>query len=159
MSDSTPESLPVGKVAVGDCLEAMADWPENSVDLIFSDPPYNIGYQYDAYEDTRDDADYIQWTRDWIDGCARLLKPAGSMYILIGDEYAAETRLHLKRLQREMDSRNYNGASLVGLDGIVVKSHGSADELAFLHAIETAVVEVEHDVPSQIGRLLQREAA
>lgn len=65
----------------------------------------------------------------------------------------------LARLKAELDPRHYNGASLVGLTGIVVKSHGSADELAFLHAIETAIVEVKHDVPSQIGRLLQREAA
>jgi len=65
----------------------------------------------------------------------------------------------LGRLRARLDPRQYNGASLVGLTGIVVKSHGSADALAFLHAIETAVVEVEHDVPSQIGRLLQREAA
>jgi len=65
----------------------------------------------------------------------------------------------LGRLRARLDPRHYNGASLVGLTGIVVKSHGSADELAFLHAIETAVVEVEHDVPSQIGRLLQQEAA
>lgn len=65
----------------------------------------------------------------------------------------------LRRLRAELDPRHYNGASLVGLTGIVIKSHGSADELAFLHAIDTAVVEVKHDVPSQIGRLLQREAA
>ncbi len=65
----------------------------------------------------------------------------------------------LRRLRAELDPRHYNGASLVGLTGIVIKSHGSADAVAFLHAIETAVVEVQHDVPSQIGRLLQREAA
>ncbi len=65
----------------------------------------------------------------------------------------------LGRLRARLDARQYNGASLVGLTGIVVKSHGSADEVSFLHAIETAVVEVEHDLPSQIGRLLQREAA
>ncbi|WP_405220199.1 phosphate acyltransferase PlsX [Lentisalinibacter sediminis] len=72
---------------------------------------------------------------------------------------ALAARSVLGRLRARLDPRQYNGASLVGLTGIVVKSHGSADELAFLHAIETAVVEVEHDVPSQIGRLLQREAA
>ncbi len=65
----------------------------------------------------------------------------------------------LRRLRREMDSRNYNGASLVGLNGIVIKSHGSADAYALLHAIETALVEVENQVPAQIGNLLQREAA
>lgn len=65
----------------------------------------------------------------------------------------------LSRLRRETDSRNYNGASLVGLNGIVIKSHGSADAQAFQHAIETALVEVKNQVPVQIGNLLEREAA
>ena len=65
----------------------------------------------------------------------------------------------LKNLSIEMDPRNYNGATLVGLNGIVIKSHGSADSYAFQHAIETAIVEVDNQVPEQIGNLLQREAA
>ena len=64
----------------------------------------------------------------------------------------------LTNLKVEMDSRNYNGASLVGLNGIVIKSHGSADSYAFQHAIETALVEVRKQVPQQIGKLLQQEA-
>ena len=65
----------------------------------------------------------------------------------------------LRSLAVEMDSRNYNGASLVGLNGIVIKSHGGADSHAFQHAIETALVEVRNQVPQQIGNLLQKEAA
>ena len=65
----------------------------------------------------------------------------------------------LRSLAQNMDSRNYNGASLVGLNGIVIKSHGSADSFAFQHAIETALVEVKNQVPQQIGNLLQQEAA
>ncbi len=65
----------------------------------------------------------------------------------------------LKSLAMEMDSRNYNGASLVGLNGIVIKSHGSADSYAFQHAINTGLVEVRNQVPLQIGNLLQQEAA
>jgi glycerol-3-phosphate acyltransferase PlsX len=65
----------------------------------------------------------------------------------------------LQRITRETDSRSYNGATLVGLNGIVIKSHGSADSYAFQHAIDTAVVEVKNGVPQQIGSLLQREAA
>jgi glycerol-3-phosphate acyltransferase PlsX len=65
----------------------------------------------------------------------------------------------LTNLSVEMDSRNYNGASLVGLNGIVIKSHGSADSHAFQHAIETALVEVTNQVPQQIGNLLQKETA
>ncbi len=65
----------------------------------------------------------------------------------------------LKRLRVEMDSRNYNGASLVGLNGIVIKSHGGADAYAFQHAIDTALVEVRNQVPAQIGNFMQQEAA
>jgi glycerol-3-phosphate acyltransferase PlsX len=65
----------------------------------------------------------------------------------------------LSHLAGRMDPRRYNGATLVGLNGIVVKSHGSADSVAYEHAIETAVVEVRNRVPQQIGSLLQREAA
>jgi glycerol-3-phosphate acyltransferase PlsX len=65
----------------------------------------------------------------------------------------------LKRIALETDSRNYNGATLVGLNGIVIKSHGSADAYAFQHAIDTAIVEVRNQVPQQIGSLLRREAA
>jgi glycerol-3-phosphate acyltransferase PlsX len=63
----------------------------------------------------------------------------------------------LSRLAAEMDSRNYNGATLVGLNGIVIKSHGSADAVAFQHAIDTAIVEVRNQLTQQIGSLLQQE--
>ncbi|MBT8108555.1 MAG: phosphate acyltransferase PlsX [Gammaproteobacteria bacterium] len=65
----------------------------------------------------------------------------------------------LRRLAASMDSRNYNGATLVGLNGIVIKSHGSADAYAFQHAIDTAVVEVRNQLPKQIGTLLEKETA
>jgi len=65
----------------------------------------------------------------------------------------------LKSLAMKMDSRHYNGATLVGLNGIVVKSHGSADSIAFQHAIDTAIVQVRNQLPQQIGKLLQEEAA
>jgi len=64
----------------------------------------------------------------------------------------------LKSLAAKMDSRSYNGATLVGLNGIVIKSHGSADSIAFQHAIDTAIVEIRNQLPEQIGTLLQKEA-
>ncbi|MFN3166721.1 MAG: DNA-methyltransferase [Phycisphaeraceae bacterium] len=88
-------------IAGGDCIEQMRAWPAESVDLVFADPPYNIGFKYDQYQDTLDCDKYVAWTEDWISAAADLLKPTGSMYVLIGDEYAAETRMHLKRLQKE----------------------------------------------------------
>jgi glycerol-3-phosphate acyltransferase PlsX len=69
----------------------------------------------------------------------------------------------LKKLGNRIDPRRYNGASLLGLRGIVIKSHGGADVLAFGHAIDIAAVEVEKDIPNRIRAhletlLRQREA-
>jgi len=60
----------------------------------------------------------------------------------------------LKNLGKRIDPRHYNGASLLGLNGIVIKSHGGADELAFANAIRVAVLEVEKNVPERISKLL-----
>ncbi len=61
-------------------------------------------------------------------------------------------------LRARLDPRRYNGASMVGLNGIVIKSHGGADEFAFRHAILTAVAEVQRGVPSQIAAELAAAA-
>jgi glycerol-3-phosphate acyltransferase PlsX len=63
----------------------------------------------------------------------------------------------LRSLGRELDPRRYNGASLVGLNGIVIKSHGGADAMAFKQAIETAIIEVEKNVPEKIHQLLAQQ--
>ncbi|HJS22422.1 MAG TPA: phosphate acyltransferase PlsX [Steroidobacteraceae bacterium] len=60
----------------------------------------------------------------------------------------------LGALRARLDPRRYNGASMVGLNGIVIKSHGGADAFAFRHAIETAATEAERGVPSQIAARL-----
>ncbi len=62
----------------------------------------------------------------------------------------------LKAFKRRIDPREYNGASLVGLQGIVIKSHGGADAHAFSNAIHEAIMEVTKDVPKRIS--LQLEA-
>ena len=61
----------------------------------------------------------------------------------------------LAAVRERFDPRRYNGASMVGLAGIVIKSHGGADELAFAQAIRTAVREAEQDVPRRIVEVLQ----
>ena len=65
----------------------------------------------------------------------------------------------LDRLAGRIDPRNYNGASLLGLNGLVIKSHGGADALSFANAIAVAVREVEHDVGGRIRELLQHAHA
>lgn len=61
----------------------------------------------------------------------------------------------LKALKQRLDPRQYNGASMVGLRGVVIKSHGSADAYSFARAIRVAVVEARKGVPAQVEQLLQ----
>ena len=61
----------------------------------------------------------------------------------------------LKAFRRELDPRAFNGANLIGLQGIVIKSHGSADTFSFANAIDIAIVEAEKDVPNNISKHLE----
>ena len=60
----------------------------------------------------------------------------------------------IKAFKRRVDPRRYNGATLIGLKGIVVKSHGSADALAFRYALKKAYAEAAHGVLERIARRL-----
>lgn len=66
-------------------------------------------------------------------------------------------RSALESLRARLDPRRYNGASLVGLNGVVLKSHGSADKFAFETAVQTAIVEARKGVPVQIGQLIETQ--
>ena len=82
------------QIIQGDCVQLLSQMPEGFADLIFADPPFNIGYKYDLYEDRKAYDEYHAWTERWMRICAqRALKPTGSFWVAIGDEYAAEVRL------------------------------------------------------------------
>ncbi|MGR6035268.1 MAG: phosphate acyltransferase PlsX [Candidatus Nitrosoglobus sp.] len=61
----------------------------------------------------------------------------------------------LKTFRQRMDPRRYNGANLLGLNGVVIKSHGGADVTAFAHAIHIAIIEARKDVPKHISAYLE----
>lgn len=61
----------------------------------------------------------------------------------------------LQSVRNRLDPRRYNGASLLGLNGIVIKSHGSADTSSFLNAIKIANIEIENDVPEKISAVVE----
>lgn len=65
---------------------------------------------------------------------------------------ALAARSSLRALRTRLDPRRYNGATMVGLSGIVIKSHGSADRFGFQHAIEVAVLEARNGVPARIAQ-------
>ncbi len=81
------------EIICGDCIELLSRVSEPFADLIFADPPFNIGYKYDKYYDKVKKKNYIAWTKEWMSICKKVLKPHGSFYIAIGDEYAANVKL------------------------------------------------------------------
>ncbi|MBN1942509.1 MAG: site-specific DNA-methyltransferase [Phycisphaerae bacterium] len=83
--------IPLDQIVQGDCIDLLRS-VEPFADLVFADPPFNIGYKYDVYEDRKAYDEYYRWTRDWMTACKRILKPTGSFWIAIGAEYAAEVR-------------------------------------------------------------------
>ncbi len=92
-----PNLLRLGKIHQGDCIELMQQMDSGSVDLVFADPPFNIGYEYDQYDDRQDDEKYLDWCRQWIAEVHRVLKPTGTFWLAIGDEYAAELKVAAQR--------------------------------------------------------------
>jgi site-specific DNA-methyltransferase (adenine-specific) len=77
----------------GDCVAGLERLEAGSVDLVFADPPFNIGYDYDVYDDRTDAQHYLDWTRTWGQAVQRALKATGTFWLAIGDEYAAELKL------------------------------------------------------------------
>ena len=81
------------RVREGDCLELLSRVSTDSIPLAFADPPFNIGYSYDTYHDRRSTDDYLDWSTRWMSEIHRVLRPDGTFWLAIGDEYAAELKV------------------------------------------------------------------
>jgi site-specific DNA-methyltransferase (adenine-specific) len=77
------------QILFGDAIALLQDEVlDNSVDLIFADPPYNIGKNFSGKMDKWDkDEDYILWCQKWIDLCIKKLKPTGSFYVMTSTQF------------------------------------------------------------------------
>ena len=73
----------------GEVTERLKDIESESVDLIVTDPPYNIGWKYAGRVDDRR-KDYDTWVAEWIEECFRVLKPTGSLYVIAYQETLAK---------------------------------------------------------------------
>jgi site-specific DNA-methyltransferase (adenine-specific) len=85
------------RIHLQDCVAGLRSLPEGCVDLAFADPPFNIGYEYDVYDDKLEADRYLDWSRTWLSEVARVLKPDGTFWLAIGDEFAAELKVLMQR--------------------------------------------------------------
>ncbi|HWL11014.1 MAG TPA: site-specific DNA-methyltransferase [Planctomicrobium sp.] len=93
--DLKPDAMPLSwnTIHLQDCVAGMERLDAGTVDLAFADPPFNVGYEYDVYNDRQEHELYLEWSKNWISQVHRVLKPNGTFWLAIGDEYAAELKL------------------------------------------------------------------
>ncbi|MEO2020052.1 MAG: DNA methyltransferase, partial [Fuerstiella sp.] len=88
----------LGMIHNGDCIAGINALPQGCVDLVFADPPFNIGYKYDVYEDRMATEDYLKWSHDWMTAVHQALKPDGTFWLAIGDDFAAELKIEAQKI-------------------------------------------------------------
>jgi site-specific DNA-methyltransferase (adenine-specific) len=86
------------KIFWGDALEVLSqEIRDNSIDLIFADPPYNIGKDFNGRKDKwNSDREYLDWCYQWLDLCIRKLRDTGSMYVMAATQNMPHIDLYLR---------------------------------------------------------------
>lgn len=87
-----------------DCVEGLKLVPDSSIDLIVTSPPYNIGIDYDTWDDNKSWEDYLNWCRQWLQECYRVLKDDGRIcinhYLNFQDRWEKVSRFPLFDIQQ-----------------------------------------------------------
>jgi site-specific DNA-methyltransferase (adenine-specific) len=71
----------INQILLGDCLELFKGIPDNSVDMSFADPPFNLKKRYTSYNDSLEFQEYLGWCEKWIAEMVRVTKPTGSIFL------------------------------------------------------------------------------
>ncbi len=102
---SVPGRRGVSRFFLSDCVDVFRHLPASSVDVIVTSPPYNLGIQYNEYQDSLSQAAYLAWTNQWVSAATRVLRPDGSLFLNVGAkpsdpwtalDVAQEVRSHLQ---------------------------------------------------------------
>ena len=81
VNEHTRTEYQTDRLIPGDCLEIMQDIPDDTFDMSFADPPFNLGKRYSNYKDGRMSDEYVAWCREWIGEMVRVTKPTGSILV------------------------------------------------------------------------------
>ena len=103
MSDGQDSRAWVDQVFCEDALAGLARIPDASIDLILTDPPYNLGKDYGNASDRQTVDEYLRWTEEWISAALPKLKPNGSLYIFLTWRFSPEIFVMLKQRMTMMN--------------------------------------------------------
>jgi len=82
-------NMEVNKIYNEDCLTTLSRLPDECLDMVFADPPFNVGKKYNGYKDQKEN--YFEWQEQWISEVFRCLKPTGTFYLMTIDRNLPET--------------------------------------------------------------------
>lgn len=86
------------RIILGDAIEALTSIPDNTVDLIFADPPYNIGKNFNGHKDKwNSEEEYLEWCYVWLDLCIKKLKSNGSFYVMTATQFMPFFDIYLRK--------------------------------------------------------------
>ena len=97
LSAGSVSKAPSNTIIHGNSIDVLNALPEGWADLVFADPPFNIGYLYENYDDRKNVDEYVDWSEQWMRAVYRALKPTGSFYLAIGDEFASDLAVVARR--------------------------------------------------------------
>ncbi|WP_413308838.1 adenine-specific DNA-methyltransferase [Bacillus sp. 1P10SD] len=138
-------------VGEGDSLELLKKINDESVDMIFADPPYNIGKDFGNNLDKwKNVNDYVDWCKKWIDECFRVLKPTGTFYFMTAtqhmpylDIYVSENYNVLSRIVWTYDSSGVQSKKMYGSLYEPILMANKSDKASYTFNYEDILVEAK----------------
>lgn len=116
----------LGALYKGDCMSLLQEMPDESVDMVFADPPFNLNKLYPSnIDDNLKEEEYVKWCQDWLRECARVLKVGGSLFLWNLPKWNAEISSFLSGYLR---FRNWIGVDIkytLPIGGRLYPSHYS----------------------------------
>lgn len=110
----------MNQVIVGDCVEVMSKFPENSIDLVVASPPYSVGISYDVYDDTTTINQYLEFSEKWLSETYRILKDDGRICVNVPYEINLKERggriFIVSEIWNVMKKIGYNWFGIIDLE-------------------------------------------
>jgi site-specific DNA-methyltransferase (adenine-specific) len=110
-----------------DCVLGMKSIDAQSVDVVVTSPPYNIGKNYNAYRDDKTIEEYLEWCEEWASGIRRVLKPDGSFFLNLGNSsanpvFAFQVAMRLERMFELQNTIHWIKSVSIDRDGATESS-------------------------------------
>ena len=88
----------INKIILGDCLKILKDIPDDSTDMTFADPPFNLKKKYNNYEDSKEKEDYLDWCKQWLSEMVRVTKASGAIFVHNIPHWLSHFAEHLNKI-------------------------------------------------------------